>query len=288
LWDEEEGFFYDVLILPDGQAQRIKVRSMVGLLPLMAVGVFPQEVVERFPDAMQRITAFNARHTELSANIHDIRIPGVNRRRMLTVLNEDKLRRILAHMLDEDKFLSPYGIRALSREHLDQPYSFHVHGQEYLVQYLPAESNTGMFGGNSNWRGPIWLPVNALLVRSLLQYYQYYGDDFTVECPTGSGQWMTLYAVAHEITDRLAAIFLRNEAGERPVYGGATTFQRDPHWRDHLLFYEYFHADNGAGLGASHQTGWTGIVARLIQYFEVMPPATLLAQGQDALAQEPQ
>ncbi len=145
-----------------------------------------------------------------------------------------------------------------------------------------------MFGGNSNWRGPIWLPVNALLVRSLLQYYQYYGDDFTVECPTGSGQWMTLYEVAHEITDRLAAIFLRNEEGERPVYGGATTFQRDPHWRDLILFYEYFHADNGAGLGASHQTGWTGIVARLIQYFEVMPPTTLLAQGQDALAQEPQ
>ena len=286
MWDEAEGFFYDVLILPDGRAQRMKVRSMVGLLPLMAVAVFPEEVVERFPTTMQRIRAFREKHFELSANIHDIGKPGVNGRRMLAVVNEDKLRRVLAHMLDEQQFLSAYGIRALSRAHLADPFRVHVHGQEYVVQYLPAESNTGMFGGNSNWRGPIWMPVNVLLVRALLQYYQYYGDDFTVECPTGSGQWMTLYDVAKEITRRLAAIFERNAAGERPVYGSTATFQSDPHWRDYILFYEYFHGDNGAGLGASHQTGWTGVVARLMQYFALVDAPSLLAQGSKLAFQE--
>src|SRR5690606_16159127 len=198
---------------------------------------------------------------------------------MLAVVNEDKLRRVLAHLLDEEKFLAPYGIRALSREHLDNPFRVQVHGQEYSVQYLPAESDSGMFGGNSNWRGPIWMPVNTLLVRALLQYYQYYGDDFKVECPTGSGNLMTLFDVAREITDRLAAIFLRDADGNRPVFGGSPTFQDDPHWRDYILFYEYFHGDNGAGLGASHQTGWTGVVARLLQYFALVDAPSLLAQG---------
>lgn len=285
MWDETDGFFYDVLILPDGQAHRMKVRSMVGLLPIMAVSIARRDAVERFPLAVRRIVDFRAKHPELSANIHDIARPGVNGRRMLAVVNEEKLRRVLAHMLDESKFLSDYGIRALSREHLDHPYRIDVHGQVYEVRYLPAESNNGMFGGNSNWRGPVWLPVNALIVRSLLQYYQYYGDAFKVECPTGSGNWMTLYEVAREITGRLARLFLRNAEGKRPVYGGATTFQDDPHWRDYILFYEYFHGDNGAGLGASHQTGWTGVVARLMQYFEVVSPAALLAQGNQALAQ---
>jgi len=283
LWDEEDGFFYDVLVLPDGSSQRIKVRSMVGLLPLTAVSVFPSTVTERFPETLKRITTFRAKHPELIANIHDISEPGVNGRRMLSVVNEEKLRRILARMLDEERFLSPYGIRALSRWHLDHPYTFDVHGEELKVQYLPGESNTGMFGGNSNWRGPIWMPVNALLVRSLLQYYQYYGDEFKIECPTGSGNLMTLYEVARDITDRLAAIFLRNDDGQRPVYGATAKFQDDPHWRDHILFYEYFHGDNGAGLGASHQTGWTGVVARLMQFFHVVSAEALLQQGNQAL-----
>jgi hypothetical protein len=179
-------------------------------------------------------------------------------------------------MLDENEFLSEFGIRSLSRYHADHPYAVHVDGQEYRVAYLPAESDTGMFGGNSNWRGPIWVPVNALIIRALLQYYRYYGDEFTVECPTGSGRRMTLYQVAEELTRRLANIFLRNADGRRPVYGGARKFQEDPHWRDLVLFYEYFHGDNGAGLGASHQTGWTGVVARAMHLFATSTPERVL------------
>jgi hypothetical protein len=190
---------------------------------------------------------------------------------------------VLARMLDENEFLSPYGIRALSRHHLEHPFVLAVGGQEFQVSYLPAESDTGMFGGNSNWRGPIWMPVNALLVRALLNMYLFYGDEFTVECPTGSGVQMTLYQVAEEISNRLAGIFLRNEQGQRPVFGGAAKFQEDPHWRDYLLFYEYFHGDNGAGLGASHQTGWTGLVAKLIQMFGAVGADTVLARGGKAV-----
>ena len=182
-------------------------------------------------------------------------------------------------MLDEGEFLSPYGLRSLSRFHAQHPYVFHVGGEEYRVDYLPAESNTGMFGGNSNWRGPIWVPVNALIIRALLSFYAYYGDNFTIECPTGSGRLMNLFEVARDIAERLARIFLRDGSGRRPVYGGTTKFQEDPHWRDHLLFYEYFHGDNGAGLGASHQTGWTGVVAKLIQLFGVLDPRRLLEGG---------
>ena len=188
-------------------------------------------------------------------------------------------------MLDENEFLSPYGIRSLSRYHADHPYVIQAGGQEYRVPYLPAESDTGMFGGNSNWRGPIWMPVNALIIRALLQYYLYYGDDFTVECPTGSGRQMNLYQVAEEIARRLANIFLKDEQGRRPVYGGTRKFQDDPHWRDCLLFYEYFHGDNGAGLGASHQTGWTGIIARLMHLFATLTPEQALEGGKKSYAE---
>jgi hypothetical protein len=279
LWDEEDGFFYDVLVLPNGHAERIKVRSMVGLLPLAATTVIPHAVLERFPKIAASVAAFTAKHPELTANLHPLGEPGVNGRRLLALVNEQKLRRILARMLDEERFLSPYGIRALSRWHLEHPYVVNVGGQEYRVQYLPAESDNGMFGGNSNWRGPIWVPVNVLLIRALLQFYSYYGDDFKVELPTGSGNMVTLFEVAKEISDRLARIFLRDEAGRRPVYGGAEKFQSDPHWRDLVLFYEYFHGDNGAGLGASHQTGWTGVVARLMQLFGSITPETVLSEA---------
>ncbi len=278
LWDEEDGFFYDVLVLPDGSAQRIKVRSMVGLLPLIATTVLENEGVQNFPAVRERLKHFAKRHPELVANIHPFDKPGVNGRLMLAAVNEDKLRRILARMLDEDRFLSPHGLRSLSRHHLDEPYTFEVHGQEFKVRYLPAESDSGMFGGNSNWRGPVWMPVNVLIIRSLLQFYSYYGDEFKVECPTGSGTMMTLYEVVVELSRRLSSIFERDDSGQRPVYGGNTTFQTDPHWRDYILFYEYFHGDEGAGLGASHQTGWTGVIARLLQLFVTEPDPTRVLQ----------
>ena len=200
----------------------------------------------------------------------------------MALVNQDRLRRILSRMLDENEFLSPYGIRALSRYHAEHPFVFSVHGDEYRVNYLPAESDSGMFGGNSNWRGPIWMPVNALLIRALLQYYLYYGDTFKVECPTGSGNWMNLFEVSREIANRLTRIFLRDESGRRPVFGGAEKFQTDPHWRDCLQFYEYFHGDNGAGIGASHQTGWTGIVAKLIEIYGRVDARALLEGGRAA------
>jgi hypothetical protein len=203
----------------------------------------------------------------------------VAERGIFALVNPERLRRILSKMLDEDEFLSPYGIRSLSKFHEQRPYVFQTGGQEYRVDYLPAESNTGMFGGNSNWRGPVWMPVNTLLIRSLLNFYLYYGDNFKIECPTGSGKMMNLFEVAKEIAERLSRIFLRNEHGKRPVYGGAEKFQTDAHWRDYILFYEYFHGDNGAGLGASHQTGWTGIVAKLIQLFGLLDAKKMLEGG---------
>jgi len=225
---------------------------------------------------------------ELRAAIHDPVKTGVAGRRLASILDETRLRRVLAKMLDENEFLSPYGLRSLSRYHADHPYVIHVGGQEYRVSYLPAESDTGMFGGNSNWRGPIWMPVNALIIRALLQYYSYYGNDFTVECPTGSGRHMNLYQVAEEIGRRGANIFLKDKDGRRPVYGGSRKFQEDPHWRDLILFYEYFHGDNGAGLGASHQTGWTGIVARAMHLFATTTPEQVLQLGTMAPAVEVQ
>jgi len=279
MWDEEDGFFYDVLRLPDGSAQRLKVRSMVGLLPLCATTVFEGAAQDMYPELQRRAARFLAARPEIRAAIHDPGKRGVADRQLASILDENKLRRVLAKMLDENEFLSDYGIRSLSRFHADHPYVFHAGGQEYRVSYLPAESDSGMFGGNSNWRGPIWMPVNALIIRALLHYYSYYGEDFTVECPTGSGRQMNLYQVAEEIGRRLANIFLRGKDGTRPVFGGAAKFQEDPHWRDHVLFYEYFHGDNGAGLGASHQTGWTGIIARVLHLFATLTPEDVRAGG---------
>jgi hypothetical protein len=282
MWDEEDGFFYDVLRLPDGRGQRLKVRSMVGLLPLCAVTVFEGELRRKYPELERQFRSFLASRPDLVAMIHDPAKPGQADRRLASVLDERRLRRVLAKMLDENEFLSSYGIRSLSRYHETHPFEFRVGDQVFTVPYLPGESDTGMFGGNSNWRGPIWMPVNGLIIRALLQYYAYYGDDFTVECPTGSGRQMTLYQVAEEIGRRLGSIFLRNERGERPVYGGARKFQDDPHWRDLILFYEYFHGDNGAGLGASHQTGWTGIIARIQHLFATASAERVLDLGKGA------
>jgi hypothetical protein len=283
MWDDEDGFYYDLLRLPDGSGQRLKVRSMVGLLPLCATTVIEHWQRERIPRAMDAIRERMRRMPELSTTMHPVGPDhfGVAQRMLLALVTPERLRRILTKMLDEDEFLSPYGIRALSKFHERHPYIFRAGGQEYRVDYLPAESNTGMFGGNSNWRGPIWMPVNVILIRALLNFYAYYGDNFKIECPTGSGRQMNLFEVAKEISDRLTRIFTRDEHGRRPVYGGTETFQTDPYWRDHILFYEYFHADNGAGLGASHQTGWTGVVAKLIQLFGMLDPERLLEEGKE-------
>lgn len=282
MWDEEDGFFYDVLRLPDGHAQRLKVRSMVGLLPFCAVASFDDRLSKKNPKLLQRFMDFLGPRPDLKTFIHDPSRLGQANRRLGAILDETKLRRVLAKMLDENEFLSPYGIRALSRYHAEHPYVFNVDGQDYRVGYVPAESDTGMFGGNSNWRGPIWMPVNALIIRALLQYYAYYGNDFTVECPTGSGNKMNLYEVAEEITRRLSSIFLRGKDGDRPVNGGEKKLQQDPHWRDYIQFYEYFHGDNGAGLGANHQTGWTGVIARAMHLFATVTPEQVLELGKTA------
>ena len=282
MWDEEDGFFYDVLRLPDGTSQRLKVRSLVGLLPLCAVTVFEGELKAKYPEMGQRFQRFLSARPELTESIHDPAKIGCSGRTMTAVLNETKLRRVLTKMLDEKEFLSSYGIRSLSRYHAEHPYVFHAGCQDYSVSYLPAESDTGMFGGNSNWRGPIWMPINGLIIRALLMYYMYYGENFSIECPTGSGRKMNLYQVAEELSRRLTGIFLRDKDGRRPVYGESPKFQRDSHWRDHLLFYEYFHGDSGAGLGASHQTGWTGIIARAMHLFATTTPEQARELGKKA------
>jgi len=278
MWDEEDGFYYDLLRLPDGSATRLKVRSLVGLLPLAATTVFTREMIEQMPEFVERAQWFNQYHTRMASTISNIGRAGVGGRILLSLLTEERLRRVLSRMLDENEFLGDYGIRSLSRAHLHDPYLFYQDGQEHRVQYLPGDSDTGMFGGNSNWRGPIWFPMNMMLLRALLNLYAYYGNDFTVECPTGSGNRMNLYQVSEEIGRRLTRVFLRDESDRRPVFGYAQKFQDDPHWRDYLLFYEYFHGDNGAGIGASHQTGWTGLVARIIQIFGYMSPEQVLGE----------
>jgi hypothetical protein len=285
MWDEEDGFYYDVLRLPDGTATRLKVRSMVGLLPLCATTAIEKRQRDRVPRLTAGFQERIRRMPELRESMHETGPGhlGVAERGIMGLVNQTRLRRILTRMLDENEFLSPYGIRSLSRYHAEHPYVFSVQGQEYRVSYLPAESDTGMFGGNSNWRGPIWMPVNALIIRALLHYFSYYGDNFKIECPTGSSNLMNLFEVAREITNRLTRIFLRDESGRRPVFGGAEKFQRDPHWRDNLLFYEYFHGDNGAGIGASHQTGWTGVVAGLIDIFGKLDAETFLQGGREAV-----
>jgi len=282
MWDEEDGFFYDVLRMPDGASQRLKIRSMVGLLPLCATTVFDRQVFEKYPLITTRFRRFVDARPELRTASHDPTKVGYAGRHLFAGLDETKLRRVLAKLLDEHEFLGPYGIRALSRYHADHPYVLYTGGAEYRVGYLPAESDTGMFGGNSNWRGPVWMPVNILVIRALVNFYAYYGNDFAVECPTGSGKYMNLYQVAEEIMRRLTNTFLRDEKGQRPVYGGSRTFQEDPHWRDLVLFYEYFHGDNGAGLGASHQTGWTGIIARGMHMFATSTAEQVLELGQKA------
>ncbi len=287
MWDSTDGFFYDLLHFPNGDAMRLKVRSMVGLLPLCASTVIEAQAnVVQHPRLRGLIELFKKRHPELLKHVApaDGNFIGYAQRRLLSVCNKEKLERILGYMLDENEFFGPYGIRSLSKYHLDHPFIFDLGGQHFEVKYLPAESNTGMFGGNSNWRGPVWMPVNALLIRSLLNLYQFYGDDFKVECPTGSGQYMTLFEVAKEIGHRLSSIFVRDESGKRPVYGGTKKFQDDPHWKDYILFYEYFHGENGAGLGASHQTGWTGIIARSLDLFARVTPAAALQFSKGKLA----
>jgi hypothetical protein len=281
MWDEEDGFYYDVLRLPDGSARRLKVRSMVGLLPICATTVIEPWQREQVPNVTKAMRERLRRMPELRESIHPTGEGhlGYGERGIAALVNPERLRRILSRMLDENEFLSPFGIRALSRSHAEHPYAVTVEGQEYRVNYLPAESDTGMFGGNSNWRGPIWMPVNAVLIRALLSYYLYYGDTFKIECPTGSGKMMNLFEVAREIANRLTRIFLRDQSGRRPVYGATEKFQTDPHWKDYLLFYEYFHGDNGAGLGASHQTGWTGTVAKLIEIFGRIDGAQFLTGG---------
>lgn len=269
MWDEKDGFFYDLLRLPDGKGMRLKVRSLVGLIPLCASSVFESDILKRHPRLMEMIATFKQRHPEIISHMSpsDAGFIGYKDRRLLSILNKKKLTRVLGYMLDENEFLGSHGIRSLSRFHLENPFTFQVGDEEFKVKYLPAESNTGMFGGNSNWRGPIWMPVNILIVRALINLYQFYGDDFKIECPTNSGKYMTLFEIAKEISCRLIGTFLRDTSGRRPVYGGTTKFQNDPYWRDLILFYEYFHGDNGAGLGASHQTGWTGLIAILLDIF---------------------
>jgi Glycosyl hydrolase family 63 C-terminal domain len=286
MWDEEDGFYYDLLRLPDGKCVRLKVRSMVGLLPLCAASVFEAELFHKHPRFKELVDVFRRRHPEVLDHIApaDHRFVGHNNRRLLSVVNKEKLKRILSYVLDENEFLGPYGIRSLSRYHLDNPYVFDIGRQEFKVQYLPAESNTGMFGGNSNWRGPVWMPVNLLLLRALLNLYQFYGNEFKVECPTRSGRYMTLFEVATELERRLTSIFLRDNDGRRPVFGGSKKFQEDPHWKDHILFYEYFHGDNGAGLGASHQTGWTGTIARILDLMARLRAEDVLEVAKDKLA----
>jgi hypothetical protein len=279
MWDDEDGFFYDVLRLPDNSAQRLKVRSMVGLLPLCAVTVFDGELGAKHPELTNRLRGFLEHRLDLLSHIHNPIQRGYAGRQMAAILNEGRLRRVLAKMLDEGEFLSAFGIRSLSRFHATHPFLFTTGGQEYKVPYLPGESDSGMFGGNSNWRGPIWMPVNALIVRALLQYYTYYGNDFLIECPTGSGTKMNLYEVAQELVRRLSNIFLQDDQGKRAVCGGTAAFQEDPHWRDLIQFFEYFHGDNGAGLGATHQTGWTGVIARLMHFFATVSAERLLAVG---------
>ena len=263
LWDEQDGFFYDVLFR-GGDRTPMRVRSMVGLIPLFAVETIEPSVIEKLPGFRRRMEWFLENRPDLTNNVASMHAPGRGDRRLLSIADADQLRRILSVALDEREFLSPYGVRALSRIHAERPYVLRLDGGDHVVDYEPAESTTGLFGGNSNWRGPIWFPVNYLLIESIQKFHYYFGDDYLVECPAGSGRMLTLWEIATELSQRLSSIFLRRD-GRRAVYGTSERFQRDPHWRDLILFHEYFHGDNGSGLGASHQTGWTAIVAKLLE-----------------------
>ncbi len=276
LWDEQDGFYYDVMRMPDGERIQLRVRSLVGLLPICAATVFDGALVERYPWLLEGLQSLAKRFPDILTHVADAAEPNAKGRRLLALVNEERLRRILAVMLDEQEFLGPHGIRAVSRSHLEHPYRFDWGGESYDVHYLPAESDTGMFGGNSNWRGPVWFPMNLVILRALVQLHRYYGDRVQVECPTGAGNKLNLLEVAAEIARRLTSTFTNDEDGRRPVFGGIEKFQTDANWHDLILFHEYFHGDNGAGIGASHQTGWTGTVALLF----------MLGVGPDALARE--
>jgi Glycosyl hydrolase family 63 C-terminal domain len=265
LWDEADQFFYDVLNRPDGQPTPLKVRSMVGLIPLFAVETLEPELLEELPDFRRRLEWYLRYRADLCALVSRWHEPGLGERRLLSLLRGHRMKALLRRMLDEGEFLSDYGVRALSKVHEHRPYVYHLDGASLVVGYQPAESDGGLFGGNSNWRGPIWFPVNYLLIESLQKFHHYYGDDFKVECPTGSGHFVTIEQVAEELSRRVCRIFLRDGQGRRAAFGDDSKLQHDPHFRDHLLFYEYFHGDNGRGVGAAHQTGWTGLVAKLLQ-----------------------
>jgi hypothetical protein len=264
MWHEQDGFFYDVLYRPEG-AVPLKIRSMVGIIPLFAVETLEPVIVNRLSGFKRRLEWFIENRKDLAGNVASMTLCGKGQRRLLSIVDANQLRRVLSVLLDEREFLSPYGVRALSRVHKDRPFVLPAGGVEYRVDYEPAESTTGIFGGNSNWRGPVWFPVNFLLLESLQKLHHYYGDDFRVECPTGSGRLLTLWEVAAEISHRLTRIFLPDATGRRPVHGQDRLYRDDPYWKDLVLFYEYFHGDDGSGIGASHQTGWTGLVAKLLQ-----------------------
>jgi hypothetical protein len=263
-WNEEDEFFYDVLQFPSGQATPLKVRSLVGLIPLLAVETIEPDTLERLPAFARRMQWFLDHRPDLASLVSHWEVPGVGQRRLLALARGHRMKRLLSRMLDPDEFLSDYGVRSISRYHLDHPYRLDLGGQVNEVRYEPAESGTPLFGGNSNWRGPIWFPLNFLLVEALQRFHHYYGDDFLVECPTRSGTRLTLWQIASEISTRLTHIFLRDENGRRPVFGQNELYQTDPYWRDYIPFYEYFHGDTGRGIGASHQTGWTALVAKLL------------------------
>ncbi|GIL23803.1 MAG: glucosidase [Bacteroidota bacterium] len=265
LWDEEDEFFYDVLHLPNNERLKLKVRSMVGLIPLFAVEVLDEEIFQKMPEFTERLDWFLQNRPDLANLISRWGDRGKNQRHLLSLLRGHRMKRLLKRMLDEKEFLSPYGVRALSRHHLDNPYVLHANGSQFSVRYQPGESDSYLFGGNSNWRGPVWFPVNYLIIESLQRFHHYYGDDFKVEHPTGSGNMLTLREIASELSQRLIGMFKTNAEGKRPIYGDTDLFQSDPEFKNHLLFYEYFDGDTGRGLGASHQTGWTGLVAKLIQ-----------------------
>lgn len=265
LWDENDGFFYDALHLPNGSIQQLKIRSLVGLVPLLAVETLEPEILKEMPDFNRRMHWFLTNRPHLAGNIASVDVPGKERRHLTAILTREHLLRVLRYMLDEKEFLSPYGIRSVSKVHEAEPYSITLDGKTFSIGYQPAESRSGLFGGNSNWRGPVWFPINYLIIEALQRFHHYYGDDLKVECPTGSGHMATLQEVATDLSRRLIKLFLRDDRGRRPIYGGTEKFQSDPHWRDWILFHEYFHGDNGAGLGAAHQTGWTGLVAKLLQ-----------------------
>jgi hypothetical protein len=284
LWDHQDGFYYDVLRFPDGDGVRLKVRSLVGLLPLAATTVLPADLRERLPRFFEQAQWFLEQHPFTAATLTVPLEVGAGGSRILSLVNPDKLRRMLGYMLNEDEFLSPYGIRSLSRYHAEHPYVFTVAGQDYRVSYVPGDSDSGMFGGNSNWRGPIWMPMQLMLIRALVNQYAHLGNNYKVECPVGSGRQLTLLEVSQELARRLSRLFIRNQNGHRPSHGTHSKWD-DEHWRDHVLFYEYFHGDTGAGVGASHQTGWTGVVAYLMHGFKAVEAEKVLEKGMTAVAE---